>query len=121
MAYPSTHTGSEIDQAVEEVINRIWQPMSTTASQTGWTTNEDSGHTAAYKIVLTFKNVDKTKSVPPMVWFVSNATGEQGNRFYCDYVSTPVSNNDSYTVTIYSNVQKAGTVYAFGLVPLSQI
>ena len=93
--------------------------MSITVSQTGWTTNEDSGHTAAYKTVLVFENVDKTKSVPPMVWFVSSATGEQGNRFYCDYASAPVSNNNSYTVTIYSNVKKAGTVYAFGLVPLS--
>lgn len=120
MAYQSTHAGSEIDQAVDDVINRIWLPMSVAVSEGGWTTNEDSGHAAAYKTVLSFGNVDKTKSIPPMVWFVSNATGEQGNRFYCDYVSAPVGDSNSYTVTIYSNVQKAGTVYAFGLVPLNQ-
>ena len=33
MAYPSTHAGSEIDQAVDDVINRIWLPMSMTVSE----------------------------------------------------------------------------------------
>ena len=120
MAYQSAYAGSEIDQAVGEVQNRIWLPMHVDVTTNSWSDNSDSGHSATYQTLVTFPNVDKSKSLPPMVWFVSNDTGEQGNRYYCDFVSAPVGNQNSYSVTIYSNVKKAGTVYAFGLAPLTE-
>lgn len=107
MAYQSAYAGSEIDQAVGDVQNKIWQPLfkSVTNTATDWV-----GSSAPYVATITISSSNTGKSVPPMVWFMDF----DGNRYYCDYSVETSGNN--YIITVNSNIRLAGNFYIFGIV-----
>ena len=114
MAYQSIHSGGEVDLAISEVQNRIWKPIPNAVVESNWEEHEDTNSSAKYKASIPFRGIVVDESLPPLIWFIDNG----GSRYYCDYTSTP-SDGNQYVVNIYSNVKKAGTIYAFGFVPVS--
>lgn len=110
MAYQSAYAGSEIDQAVSDVQNRIWQPVTVPVSTDSWTQNSgDSEHTASFKYTPSAISCESS-GLPPMVWFMDGS----GNRYYCDYKATVTG--ETCSITFYSNVKITGTFYLFGII-----
>ena len=113
MAYQSAYAGSEIDQAVGEVQNRIWKPITISVVKTDWTENSgDSEHPAAFKYEPSAISCESS-GLPPMVWFMDGS----GNRYYCDYKATVTG--EICSITFYSNVEITGTFYLFGIIEKS--
>ena len=109
MAYQSAYAGSEIDQAVSDVRNRIWEPVTVSVSTENWTQNSgDSEHTASFKYTPSAISCESS-GFPPMVWFMDGS----GNRYYCDYKAS--ISGELCNITFYSNVKITGTFYLFGI------
>lgn len=110
MAYQSAYAGSEIDQAVSDVQNRIWKPVTVSVSSENWTQNSgDSDHTASFKYTPSAISCESS-GLPPMVWFMDGS----GNRYYCDYKAS--ISGELCNITFYSNVKITGTFYLFGII-----
>ena len=110
MAYQSAYAGSEIDQAVGEVQNRIWKPVTVSVASANWTENSgDNEHPAAFKYAPSAISCESS-GLPPMVWFMDGS----GNRYYCDYKATV--SGETWNITFYSNVKITGTFYLFGII-----
>ena len=110
MAYQSAYAGSEIDQAVSDVQNRIWKPVTVSVSTENWVQNNgDSEHTASFKYTPSAISCESS-GLPPMVWFMDGS----GNRYYCDYKAS--ISGELCSITFYSNVKITGTFYLFGII-----
>lgn len=107
MAYQSTHAGSEIDQAVTEVQNRIWGPLKKEVIEENWV-----GVEAPYTFDIEINVSDSNYSVSPMIWFMDKINN---NRYYCDY-SVDTNTSNKYIITIKSNIKINGIFYIFGII-----
>ena len=101
MAYQSRHTGWEIDEAVDKVkeIFRYFPIEITSGGPNDWGASDDSGR----------GNYMFQKTQLPYPGMFAFFVDTEGDMYYCD---CKIQQSEStYTLTIYSNVKKEGTVH----------
>lgn len=108
MAYNSSHTGPEIDTAIEEVQSRVWDPVVLDVLASDWKTAYGTNYSFTFYVTT----LDAQKDVRPLVWFA----GTDGSRYYVDYTASSRGGSSPYYYTIiaYSNVKIAGEFMIFG-------
>lgn len=98
MAYQSSHTGEQIDRAVDLAFGKF-SPYTEDVTAGSWASASGGGFSCTV--------ANPGKGLAPFVYFVDTS-----NRvFYVDFTTAPVSgDNYNVSVTVYSNVQIAGTI-----------
>ena len=98
MAYQSSHTGEQIDRAVDLAFSKF-SPYTRNVTAGSWTSASGGGFSC---LIL-----NPEKGLTPFVYFVDTS-----NRiFYVDFTTVPISgDSNNVAVTVYSNVQIAGTI-----------